>query len=163
MPFRIETLSTNHQRKAFDCGDAELNKYLQEYARQNFKLRINKVFVMTEINSPQTILGYYTLSAGSIRVDELPPIHQRRLPNYPVPIALLGRLAVDKNAQGKRFGTILLADAIQRVEQASEVMAVYAVVVDALNESVAEFYQQFGFIRLNNQPLKLFLSLSSRT
>lgn len=161
MPFRIEALSAGHQRKTFDCGDAELNIYLQQYARQNIKHRINKVFVLTETSNPSTILGYYTLSAGSIRANELPLLHQRRLPNYPVPIALLGRLAVDKNHQGKRLGTIMLADAIQRVEQASEVMAVYALVVDALNQSASEFYQQFGFINLPSQPLKLFLPLTN--
>ncbi|WGS83795.1 GNAT family N-acetyltransferase [Methylomonas sp. UP202] len=157
MPLKIEALNPGHQRKAFDCGEASLNSYLQRYARQNVKHRINKVFVATDINSPQTILGYYTLSAGSVRADDLPPEHNRHLPNYPVPVTLLGRLAVDKNHQGQRLGMILLADAVQRVEQASTVMAVYAIVVDALNPSAADFYKQFGFIIFPNQPLKLFL------
>jgi GNAT superfamily N-acetyltransferase len=95
-----------------------------------------------------------------VRTNELPQEHQRRLPNYPVPIALLGRLAVDKNHQGQRLGTILLADAIQRVEKASEVMAVYAIVVDALNPSAVAFYRQFGFITFPGQSLKLFLPLN---
>ncbi|MCQ8183736.1 GNAT family N-acetyltransferase [Methylomonas sp. SURF-1] len=160
MPLKIETLNTNHQRKAFDCGDSTLNNYLQQYARQNVKHRLNKVFVATDVSAPQTILGYYTLSAGSVRAGDLPPEHKNRLPNYPVPVALLGRLAVDKQYQGQRLGTILLADAVQRVEQASEVMAVYAIVVDALNPAAAEFYRQFGFNVLPGQPLKLFLPLS---
>lgn len=161
MNLKITTLNAVHQRKPFDCGDASLNSYLHQYARQNVKHRINKVFVATDAAFPQTILGYYTLSAGSIRVDDLPPEQKRRLPNYPVPVALLGRLAVDKHHQGQRLGTILLADAIQRVGQASEVMAVYAVVVDALNPSATEFYQQFGFIAFPGQPLKLFLPLGN--
>lgn len=161
MPLKIEALNAGHQRKAFDCGEASLNNYLQQYARQNVKHRINKVFVATDINAPQTILSYYTLSAGSIRADDLPPEHKRRLPNYPIPVALLGRLAVDKNHQGQRLGTILLADALQRVEQASTVMAVYAIVVDALNPSAADFYQQFGFVIFPSQPLKLFLPLNN--
>lgn len=119
------------------------------------------MFVATEINAPQVILGYYTLSAGSVRAEDLPPAHKRRLPNYPVPVALLGRLAVDKQHQGQRLGTLLLADAVQRVEQASEVMAVYAIMVDALNQSAAEFYRQFGFIAFPGQPLKLFLPLGT--
>ncbi len=160
MKLKIESLNASHQRKVFDCGDTDLNIYLRQYARQNVKHRINKVFVATDINSPQTILGYYTLSAGSVRTNELPQEHQRRLPNYPVPIALLGRLAVDKNHQGQRLGTILLADAIQRVEKASEVMAVYAIVVDALNPSAVAFYRQFGFITFPGQSLKLFLPLN---
>ncbi len=159
MPLKIEALNASHQRKAFDCGEASLNSYLQQYARQNVKHRINKVFVASDINAPQAILGYYTLSAGSIRADDLPPEHKSRLPHYPVPVALLGRLAVDKNHQGQRLGTILLADAVPRVEQASTVMAVYAIVVDALNLSAAKFYQQFGFIAFPGQSLKLFLPL----
>ncbi len=112
-------------------------------------------------NSTETIMGYYTLSAGSIGADDLPSAHKRRLPNYPLPVALLGRLAVDQQYQGRRLGSILSADAVQRVEQASEVMAVYAIVVDALNPSVAEFYQQFGFIPFADQALKLFLPLDA--
>jgi GNAT superfamily N-acetyltransferase len=161
MKLTINALNAAHQRNLFDCGESSLNTYLQKYARQNIKNRINKVFVATPINSTKTIMGYYTLSAGSIDVEDLPPTHKRRLPNYPVPVALLGRLAVDQQYQGQRLGSILLADAVQRVEQASEVMAVYAIVVDALNPSVAEFYQQFGFIPFADQDLKLFLPLDA--
>lgn len=117
------------------------------------------MFVATPADSANTIMGYYTLSAGSISVADLPLVLKQRLPNYPVPIALLGRLAVDKNYQGQGLGSILLADAIQRVEQASEILAVYAIVVDALNLSAAEFYRQFGFIPFPEKPLRLFLPL----
>lgn len=161
MTLQITVLNANHQRKQFDCGESSLNSYLQQYARQNVKHRINKVFVATDTAYLQTILGYYTLSAGSVHASDLPAEHKRRIPNYPVPVALLGRLAVDKCHQGQRLGTILLADAIQRVEQASEVMAVYAVVVDALNPTAAEFYRQFGFIVFPGQSLKLFLPLGN--
>jgi GNAT superfamily N-acetyltransferase len=161
MKLTINALNAVHQRKLFDCGETSLNTYLQKYARQNIKNRINKVFVATPINSAKTIMGYYTLCAGSIGAEDLPSTHKRRLPNYPVPVALLGRLAVDQQYQGQRLGSILLADAVQRVEQASEVMAVYAIVVDALNPSVTEFYQQFGFIPFADQALKLFLPLDA--
>ncbi|MGB5465089.1 MAG: GNAT family N-acetyltransferase [Sedimenticolaceae bacterium] len=76
---------------------------------------------------------------------------------------LLGRLAVDKSYQGQGLGAVLIADALQRIALASQVMAVYAVVVDALNESAAEFYRQFGFIPLPSQPLKLFLPMDTVT
>jgi predicted N-acetyltransferase YhbS len=78
-------------------------------------------------------------------------------------VVLLGRLAIAESHQGMGLGSILLADALQRVVQASEVMAVYAVVVDALNDRVAEFYRQFGFIPLPSQALKLFLPIDSFT
>ncbi|MEE9338594.1 MAG: GNAT family N-acetyltransferase, partial [Methylococcaceae bacterium] len=133
MQLTIASLNTSHLRKTFDCGEPSLNTYLQQYARQNIKHRINKVFVAMPIDSDKTIMGYYTLGAGSMSVDDLPLEQKQRLPQYPVPIALLERLAVDKQYQGQRLGHILLADAIQRVEQASEVLAVYAIVVEALN------------------------------
>jgi len=155
----VNALNTDHLRKSFDCGETSLNTYLQRYARQNIKKRINRVFIASPVDSVKTVVGYYTLSAGSIKANELPLIEKQRLPNYPIPVALLGRLAIDTQYQGQRVGSILLADAVQRIEQASEVMAVYAIVVDALSPSVAEFYQSFGFVPFTEQPLKLFLAL----
>lgn len=159
MSLKITPLDGSHQRKLFDCGETGLNSYLQQYARQNIKHRINRVFVVTDSHAPEIIRGYYTLSAGNIRSEDLPLEHKKRLPHYPVPVALLGRLAVDKRFQGQHLGAILLADALQRVEQASEVIAVYAIVVDALNTKAAAFYERFGFIVFPDQPLKLFLPL----
>ena len=159
MQLTINALNTDHQRKAFDCGENSLNTYLQQYARQNIKYRINKVFIATPIDSAKIITGYYTLSAGSMGVDDLPIAHKHRLPKYPLPVVLLGRLAVDRKYQGQGIGKIMLADAIQRVNQASEVLAVYAIVVDALNLATAKYYQQFGFIPFTDKPLKLFLPM----
>lgn len=161
MHLTITALNAGHLRKSFDCGVPSLNTYLQQYARQNIKHHINRVFIAKPIGSEKTIVGYYTLSAGSIDTNDLPLEQKRRLPKYPIPVALLGKLAVDKHFQGQHIGSILLADALHRVEQASEVMAVYAIVVEALNPTVAEFYQQFGFISFNAKPLKLFLPMTN--
>jgi len=109
------------------------------------------------------VIGYYSLSAGSLDATTLPEAFRRRLPRYPVPVVLLGPLAVAESNQGMGLGSILLADALQRIAQASQVMAVYAVVVDALNDQAAKFYRQFGFISLPSQPLKLFLPMDSVT
>ena len=94
------------------------------------------------------MIAYYSLSAGGLAAADLPEESRRRLPKYPVPVVLLGRLAVAESHQGKGLGAVLLADALQRIAQACQVMAVYAVVVDALNERAAAFYRQFGFIAL---------------
>jgi predicted N-acetyltransferase YhbS len=107
------------------------------------------------------VIGYYSLNAGGLAANDLPEKLRRRLPKYPVPVVLLGRLAVANSYQSKGLGSILLTDSLRRVLQASQVMAVYAVVVDALNNRAAEFYQQFGFIPMPSQPLKLFLPLES--
>lgn len=163
MEFIIAPLGKQHNRKSFDCGEPSLNQYLQRYASQDIRRRVNRVFVASPPGAPRQVIGYYSLSAGGLDATELPDEFRRRLPRYPVPVVLLGRLAIAESHQCKGLGSILLADALQRIAQASQVMAVYAVVVDALNGQAAEFYRQFGFIRLPSQPLKLFLPMDSVT
>ncbi len=161
MELSLAPLGKQHDRKSFDCGEASLDQYLIRYASQDIKRGVNRVFVASPLDTPRRVIGYYSLSAGSLNANSLPEVFGRRLPRYPVPVARLGRLAVAKSHQGVGLGSILLADALKRVAQASQVMAVYAIVVDALNDHAAEFYQQFGFIPLPSQPLKLFLPMDS--
>lgn len=161
MNLSISPLDRSHDRKSFDCGEPALNEYLHQYAGQDVKRRVNKVFVVSLPETPRQVIGYYGLSAGSLDAKCLPERQRKRLPRYPVPVVLLGRLAVAISHQGQGLGSILLADALKRIVQASQVMAVYAVVVEALHEQAAGFYQQFGFIPLPSQPLKLFLPLDS--
>ena len=163
MELLIVPLGKQHERKSFDCGEPSLNRYLHDYASQDIRRRVNRVFAASPTDTPRQIVGYYSLSAGSLNAADLPEKLRRRLPKYPLPVVLLGRLAVDESHQGTGLGSILLADALQRIAQASQVMAVYAVIVDALNDRAAEFYQQFGFIPLPSQPLKLFLPLDCVT
>jgi len=157
----ITPLHKQHNRKNFDCGEPILNQYLHQYANQDIKRHVSRIFVATPSDLPEQVIGYYSLSASSIDATDLPESNRRRLPGYPVPIAILGRLAIIKTCQKQGLGSILLADALQRVFQASQVMAVYAVVVDALNEYARDFYHQFGFIPLPSQPLKLFLPMDT--
>ena len=161
MELIIAPLGKQHDRKAFDCGEPSLNQYLNRYASQDIRRRVARVFVAAPPDAPRQVIGYYSLSAGSLNATSLPEALRRRLPGYPVPVVLLGRLAVAESHQRMGLGPILLADALQRIAQASQVMAVYAVVVDALNDRAAEFYRQFGFIPLPSQPLKLFLPMDS--
>lgn len=157
----IAPLGNQHDRKSFDCGEPSLNQYLHRYASQDIRRRVNRVFVASPPGEPKQVIGYYSLNASSLDATNLPDGFRRRLPGYPVPVVLLGKLAVAESHQSKGLGSILLADALQRVAQASQVLAVYAVVVDALNDRAAGFYQQFGFIPLPSQPLKLFLPMNS--
>ncbi len=161
MGLTIAPLGSQHDRKSFDCGEHSLNQNLHCYASQDIRRRVNRVFVASSADAPQQVTGYYSLSAGSLDAADLPEALGHRLPKYPVPVVLLGRLAVAESHQGQGLGSILLADALQRIAQASQVMAVYAVVVDALNDRAAEFYQQFGFVPLPSQALKLFLPMDS--
>ncbi len=163
MDLVITPLGNQHDRKNFDCGVAPLNLYLARYANQDIRRRVSRVFVASPPPEPQRVIGYYSLSAGSLAAVDLPEEIRHRLPRYPVTVALLGRLAVDKSQQGQGLGAILIADALQRIAMASQVMAVFAVAVDALNESAAAFYQQFGFIPLPSHPLKMFLPMDTVT
>ena len=161
MKLIITPLNKQHDRKHFDCGEPTLNEYLQRYAKQDSRKRVSRVFVAAATERPGEIIGYYTLSAGGLVANELPEDFSRRLPRYPVPVVLLGRLAISGTHHGQGVGSIHLADALQRIIHASDVIAVYAVVVDALNNSVVKFYRQFGFIPLPKQPLKLFLPMDT--
>jgi GNAT superfamily N-acetyltransferase len=157
----INALGDGHDRKAFRCGEPVLDRYLQRYATQDIRRGLARVFVAASPETPSEIIGYYSLSAGSLVADELPETIRSRLPKYPVPVALLGRLAVDRRHQRQGIGGVLLADALKRAARASEAVAIHALVVDALDELAATYYGEFGFIPLPNHPLKLFLPLKA--
>lgn len=155
--FRLELLA-KHDRSAFDCGREELNDYFRDRVSQDAKRRYATCFVAVD-KAGEAVAGYYTLSMGSVALDELPEALAKKLPRYAdAPVARLGRLAVDKNHQGRQLGAALLADAIHRVAQAE--IAAYALVVDAIDEKAAKFYEHFGFIKLGRAPRTLFLPIS---
>jgi GNAT superfamily N-acetyltransferase len=148
-----------HDRSAFSCGSPELDRYLRDFASQDIRRDVARVFVA--IAAGRTVHGYYTLSAASVRRDDLPAERAKRLPRYPVPAALLGRLAVDENARGQGLGAHLLMDAIERVRLASETLAVHAVIVDALDDRAAAFYRKFGFVMFPDADRRLFLPMAT--
>lgn len=148
-----------HDRSSFSCGSVELDRYLRDFASQDVRRDVARVFVATAAHN--RVLGYYSLSAASFRRDDLPAEHAKRLPRYPVPAALLGRLAVDESAKGQGLGAHLLMDALERVRLASETLAVHAVIVDALDDSAAAFYRKFGFITFLEADRRLFLPMAT--
>jgi len=151
MAYSIAPLGSNVDRAAFTCGEPALDDYLQRHASQDVKRGVARVFVACPVGQPQQVAGYYTLSAASVSVQTLPEAWRKKLPRYPVPVALLGRLAVSQQTQGMGLGSILLADACKRVAAASQTLAVAAIVVDAKNEEAAAFYRHFGFLELPGQ------------
>lgn len=122
--------------------------------------RVAQVFVAVG-QAQATVAGYYSLSAASFQKVDLPPELAQRLPHYPVPAAIIGRLAVAGDQQGQGIGEMLLLDAIRRVVHASGTMAVYAIVVDAKNDRAVAFYQRYGFLAFANQQRRLFLPLDT--
>jgi GNAT superfamily N-acetyltransferase len=156
----ILPLSEEHDRSRFDCGEASLNDFLKQYARQNEEKGVGRTFVLTR-EGEQRVLGYYTLAAGEVARDKLPPKAAKKLPKYPVPVVVLGRLAVDLSVQGEKLGRVLLKDALHRVLAVSQQIGCYAVLVRALNTKAAEFYAKFSFEPLPGNPLELYLPLAT--
>ena len=160
MTFAVEALERRHDRSRFACGSAPLDRYIRELASQDVRRRTARIFVAVP-NGGTEVAGFYTLSAGSIARGDLPETAARRLPHYPVPVALLGRLAVDRSYGGRGLGASLLADAFRRVARAGETVAVYAMVVDAKDERAQAFYERFGFVRLPDAGRRLFLPMAA--
>lgn len=156
----IVELSKRHDRESFSCGVAVLDRYIRELAPQDVRRSVTRVFVAQGFN-PDTIEGFYTLSAASIAFSSMPGPTRRKLPRYPIPAARIGRLAVDLRYQRKGLGCYLLMDAIDRVLRASELIGVFAVVVDAKDAQAGEFYKKYGFIPLLDDALKLFSPLAT--
>jgi ribosomal protein S18 acetylase RimI-like enzyme len=137
-----------------------LDGYLKLQASQDIRRRVAQVFVSIG-DQPGSITGYYSLSAASFRKDGLPPELAKRLPHYPVPAAVLGRLAVDRGHQGRHLGEALLLDAMRRVVRAATAIAMYAIIVDAKDERAKAFYDRYGFQPFSDTPLRLFLPLAT--
>ncbi len=157
--FRIEALVATHDRSSFSCGVDLLDSYLRERATQDIRRRVSACYVAIEPSSAQ-IAGYYTLAAGGIVLTDLPDPLVKRLPRYPsVPVARLGRLAIDRRYQGQRLGAALLWDAALRAAR-SEV-TVFALVVDAKDDTAAGFYQHHGFVVFGSAPRQFILPLAN--
>lgn len=127
----------------FDCGEASLNEWLRSRALKNETTGASRTFVTVE-NESGKVAGYYCLSAGSLALEDASGRVKRNMPS-PIPIILIGRLAVDKQFQGYGLGASMLQDAVLKGVEASRLLGARAFVVDALNEEAERFYRKFGF------------------
>lgn len=158
---RVEALATHHDRDAFSCGVDSLDRYLRSQAGQDVRRRANGVFILVAADAVETVLGYYTLCATSLPQGDVPAAARKHVPRYPlVSATLIGRLAVSRPRQGDGLGSLLLADAVQRAYASAETVGSSMLVVDALNERAAAFYESFGFQPLP-QSLRLVLPMRS--
>jgi GNAT superfamily N-acetyltransferase len=119
------------------------------------------MFVAVTSAEPDTIAGYYTLSASSIGRDELPAEYSRRLPRLPVPCAIIGRLAVSQAMQGRRLGTFLIMNAVERTLDLAGSIAINALIVDAIDDGAAEFYRRHGFVAFPTSQRRLYVPLAT--
>jgi GNAT superfamily N-acetyltransferase len=155
-PIRIERLQKSHDREDFDCGEPSLNRFLQTVARQHDERNLGRTFVAVEEGDAK-ILAYYTLATGRVSFENLPDT--RKLPHMPIPVVLLGRLAVDNRQKGRGLGKLLLLHALWRTQQIAREAGVFAVEVDAINEAAVEFYRRYGFTPLLDDPRHLYLPM----
>lgn len=156
----IEALASRHNRATFSCGNNILDRYLLRQAGQDARKHVAATFVLVEMNR-STVLGFYTLSATSLRLNDLPEQIIKKLPKYPlVPAILLGRLAVDHKNHGMGYGQLLLIDALKRCINTLDI-GWAAVIVDAKDEQAVAFYEHHHFIRLSPSASRLFLPRST--
>jgi len=158
--WRIEALAASHERGNFTSGIAQLDLYIQKFARQHSRKDMGRTYVAVEPISPQ-VLGYYTLSASSVSFASAPKSLQSRLPRYPLPTARIGKLAVDRAVQGQGLGEFLLLDALRRTVDVAGKMAIFAVEVDAIDGRAKAFYVRYGFQSFEGRSLHLFLPVAS--
>jgi len=140
-PRAPESLSADHDLSQFDCGQKDLNDWLVRRARQS-EGRTARTYVVA---AGQRVIGYYCLSTGGVYRNTLPKKLQRNSPDE-IPIMVLGRLAVISTLHRNGYGAGLLKDAIQRTLTVAELVGARALVVHAIDDSAALFYQNFGFV-----------------
>lgn len=159
--WEIVPLDRSHDRKEFDCNEADLNDYLSRFARQNHENGVARTFVAIDPQQPTRILGYYSLAVGNLEKANFPASSIKRLPNFPVAIARLARLAVDEKMQGKGIGEDLLIDALLRCLKIANNAGIFAIIIDAKHEHAKAFYARYEFESLPDQPLTLWLPIKA--
>jgi GNAT superfamily N-acetyltransferase len=155
----IRALDKQADTASFSCGQSALDDYIHRYASQDVRRNVARVFIACPQSAPQSLAGYYTLSASNVQCTGLPAAIARKLPQYPIPVALLGRLAVATAFQGQGVGSVLLVAACKKILQAQEMLAVAGLVVDAKDHHAASFYEHLGFTPLNQQAQRFFLPM----
>jgi GNAT superfamily N-acetyltransferase len=154
---RLVLLTADHDLGGFHCGAEQLDSWLRDHALASQRADIVRTYLML---AGERVLAYVSLTTGSIRPESAPKRYSRGMPRHPLPTILLARLAVDRRYQGNRIGSRLLAEALRRAVQVSDVVAARLVVVDAIDDRAAAFYRRWGFIEVPENPLGLFRKIS---
>jgi ribosomal protein S18 acetylase RimI-like enzyme len=148
-----------HEVADFACGEESLDRWLHRYAGQGERRDATRTFVATDEQG--RVRGYYTLVAGQLEhVEATETVRKGLSRHFPIPVAILARLAVDESSQGQWLGASLLNDALERICRAAQEVAVRAVVVHAINRAAVGFYERFGFRGLSEAPRSLMVTLA---
>ena len=166
-PSRAERIRADDVASGFRSGVHALDDYFERHALPNDAAGVGRAYVLrrspTESAALPVVLGYYTLSMAVVAAAAVERTIGRKLPKYPMPVALVGRLAVDQRARGLRIGEALLLDALRRAADASEVLGCTGVLVDAKDETAEGFYLCYGFVVVEATawPHRMFLPMAT--
>ena len=150
-----EKLNAAHDLSQFECGDAELDDWLRRRALQNEERGASRTYVVC---AGRRVVAYYALAAGAVAHVLAPGRVRRNMPN-PVPVMVIGRLAIDARFQGSGIGSALLRDAVLRTVQAAEIAGIRGILVHALSERAKRFYIKSGFVPSPVDPMTLMITL----
>ena len=156
-----EPISRKHDRKAFDCGDAAMNEFLQRYARQNHELGGAKTILAIDDADNKTILGFHSLAPGAVSYANTPEMIRRSLAQHDVPGFKLARIATHIRLHGKGLGGQLLAAAARRCLRAAAEVGGVVLIIDAKNDRAARWYAGYGATALSKKPLTLVMPLAT--
>ncbi len=148
-------LGAEHLLEGFDSGTASLDDWLRRRARGNQLSRASSTYVVAEAAK---VVGYYCLASGALALNEAPGAIKRNMPD-PIPMAILGRLAVDRSWQGRGLGAALLRDAFERTRAAGAIIGIRGLLVHALSLEARAFYEYHGFVSSPSRPMTLMMSL----
>ena len=151
-------INQDHRLDNFSCGVASLDIWLKNRARRNEGARASRTYVLC--NDDNEVIGYYALATGSISPEQAPRKVKRNMPS-PIPVVVLGRLAIDQQYQGQGLGDALLRDAILRILHAAEIAGIKAIVVHAISEKAKQYYLARGFIESPSNSMTMILPLES--
>lgn len=150
-------LAAEHRLDQFDSGVATLDDWLKRRARANQMNGASRTYVVAD--NAHSVVGYYAIASGGLAIAEAPGCVKRNMPD-PIPMAVLGRLAVDRTRHGQGLGVALLQDAVLRVRQAGYIMGIRGILVHAISDEAKRFYEHHGFVPAKNQPMTLILSIA---
>ena len=153
---RPEPLTATHDVAGFACGEPTLDDWLRRRALANQISGVSRTYVLI---GEGRVIGYFTLAAGAIAVTEAPGRVRRNMPD-PIPMAVLGRLAIDRSRQGQGLGRFLLRDALLRTNQAAETIGIRGLLVHALSPAAKRFYETRGFRESPANPMTLMVTLA---
>jgi GNAT superfamily N-acetyltransferase len=155
----VEKLSSEHDRTSFDCGNDLLNNFIQKLASQYSRKNLGRTYVATM--QDKQVVGYYTISTSRVDFENVPEELARHYPGIPIPVVLLGRLAVDKRFQRQGVGKLLLVRALRQAAELSEAVGIAAVEVHAVDNEARHFYLKYGFTALLDDQHHLYLPVKT--